>query len=127
MKSHPNIREIIVWIDLVSINDLQIVTDSRFPALEVLVIDLGYSIHNRIQYLHGHKNLTHIAFSRFIPSLEHIRNLKKDKFPRLGTIGLIEIDDSDRDEYPELVDFLQQQDFEICEDKEKLSLMPCQV
>jgi hypothetical protein len=113
MKSHSNIRELRFFLK--SNNCLlKFVTDSKFPALEVLVIQ--WRDHpNPLQYLNGHKNLTYIAFSITIPSLEEIRDVKKDKFPRLRTIGFFDVCEY-MDKYPEILDHFEQQGIEIDEE-----------
>jgi len=120
MKSHPNLREL--QFTAHEYNDLQWVSDKKFPALEVLIFsteeDLFEDHGNRVEHLPGHKNLTHFGFDFCEPSLEEIRELTKDKFPRLRIVGIT----GEVGQVPEVLDYLQQQGIEFTDNIKKLSL-----
>jgi len=122
MKSHPNLREL--QFTAHEYDDLQWVSYKKFPALEVLIFsweeDLFEDHPNRVEHLPEHKNLTHFGFDFCEASLEEIKELTKEKFPRLRTVGITE----NVGQVPEVLDYLQQQGIEFTDDIKKLSLNP---
>jgi len=120
MKSHPHLREL--QFTAHEYDDLQWVSDKKFPALEVLIFsteeDLFDDHGNRVEHLPGHKNLTHFGFDFCEPSLEEIRELTKEKFPRLQIVGIT----GEVGQVPEVLDYLQQQGIEFTDNIKKLSL-----
>jgi len=120
MKSHPNLRELQFTIH--EYDDLQWVSDKKFPSLEVLIFsteeDLFDDQPNRVEHLPAHKNITHFGFDFGEPSIEEIRELTKAKFPRLRVVGI----NGEVGQVPEVLDYLQQQGIEFTDNIEKLSL-----
>jgi len=105
MKPHPQLRE--VQFIAREYDDLQWVSEKKFPALEILIFstdDEMYGDHmNRLSYLPDHKNLTHFGFDFCEPSLEEIRELTKARFPKLHTMGIT----GEAGEVPEVLQLLQ--------------------
>jgi len=105
MKPHPQLRE----LQLIAreYDDLQWVTEKKFPALERLIFSTDeemFADHmNRLSYLPDHKNLTHFGFDFCEPSLEEIRELTKARFPKLRTMGIT----GEAGEIPEVLQLLQ--------------------
>jgi len=120
MKSHPNLREL--QFTAHEYDDLQWVSDKKFPALEVLIFstedDLFEDQPNRLQHLPGHKNLTHFGFDFCEPSVEEIRELTKVKFPRLRIVGI----NGEVGQVPEVLEYLQQAGIEFTDNIKNLSL-----
>jgi len=105
MKPHPQLRE--VQFIAREYDDLQWVSEKKFPALEILIFstdDEMYGDHmNRLSYLPDHKNLTHFGFDFCEPSLEEIRELTKARFPKLHTMGIT----GEAGDVPEVLQLLQ--------------------
>jgi len=120
MKSHPNLREL--QFTAHEYDDLQWVSEKKFPALEVLIFsteeDLFEDHPNRVEHLPGHKNLTRFGFDFCEPSLEEIRELTKAKFPRLRTVAIA----GEVGPIPEVLDYLQARGIECTDNIKKLSV-----
>jgi len=120
MKSHPNLREL--QFTAHDYDDLQWVTDKKFPALEVLIFSMEEDIFeenaNRMVHLLGHKSLTHFGFDFCEPSLEEIKELTKAKFPQLRVVGI----SGEVAAVPEVLDYLSLQGFEFTDNIKQLSI-----
>jgi len=120
MKSHPNLREL--QFTAHDYDDLQWVTDKKFPALEVLIFSMEEDIFeenaNRMEHLMGHKSLKHFGFDFCEPSLEEIKELTKAKFPQLQVVGIT----GEVGQIPEVLDYLSLQGFEFTDNIKQLSI-----
>jgi len=90
-------------------DDLQWISDRRFPALETLIYAGFDNSENQVEHLPGHKSLTEFVFQTSKPSLEQIEELTNDKFPKLNTVGVHDIDVL----APQVLDLIKQKGFEF--------------
>jgi len=120
MKSHHYLREL--WFTAHDYDDLQWVSDKKFPALEVLIFSMEEDLFddhpNRVRHLPNHKSLINFGFDFCDPSLEEVKELTKSKFPRLRRVAIA----GEVIQVPEILEYLQQQGIEFTDNIKKLSI-----